>query len=201
MEKVFSLLAALFSIIFLMLGLVGIIQPESSVFKSTNIPIDVAIQCFILSFIAAIIPFVKEISFFGYGIKLLDKIRKANERIDNLESIINLQKNKSREYLIDIFLKYIKSLNEEDEKNEKLIELNKIYFQELDVDIVSVKKSLNKWIKNRKDKKIPLFKDLSDTIDIEFINTLKVFQEDMKLKNAHGVFGYFTCEKLKEYMD
>lgn len=200
MKKILLILAGLFSMIFLLLGLVGVLQPETSVLKNINIPIEDAIKWFVLSFIAAIIPFFEEISIFGYGFKVLDKIRRTNERIDNLESIINSQKTESREYLINSFNKYVATISE-NERNDKLIELNRIYFKELDVCVVKVKKSLNNWIRLRNDNNIPRLKELSETINLELVNTLKAFQKEKQLKNADGIFGYYTCEKLKDYMD
>ncbi|MBN1989751.1 MAG: hypothetical protein JW783_10175 [Bacteroidales bacterium] len=200
MKRVVAIIAILFSAIFLVLGVVSVLQQPSAVLRYLNVPTEGAVHWFVLSFVAAIIPFTKEVTLFGYGFKLLDEIRKANKRIDSLESVINSQKTASREYLINSFNEHVSSLPSET-MLEKVFGLNKIYFEELGVSVVDVKKALNRWFQNRKGDGAVLLKNESERIDEELIAALKLFQRESCLKNSDGIFGYYTCEKLKKYMD
>lgn len=196
MKRVVAIIAILFSFIFLVLGVVSVLQQPSAVLRYLNVPTEDAVHWFVLSFVAAIIPFTKEVTLFGYGFKLLDEIRKANKRIDSLESVINSQKTASREYLIASFNEYVSSM-----PLEKVFGLNKIYFEELGVSVVDVKKALNRWFQKSNGDGAVLLKNESEHIDEELIAALKQFQGESCLKYSDGIFGCYTCEKLKEYMD
>lgn len=194
------IIGSLFAFVFIIFGVVAVLQPQTSVLKNINIPIGDAIKWFGFAVIASAIPFLEEISISGVGIKLLKALKKTNVQIDNLELIIENQKNESRTYLIDTFNEYLNTLTPEDQTN-KIINLNNIYFKELDVRVIQVKKGLNKWLKMKKDSRINKIMDLSEVVNAELIEALKVFQEDQKIENHDGIFGYYTCDKLKKYFD
>lgn len=200
MKKWLKYLSVFFSLLFLILGILGVLKLDSNILGNLINPNGVAIQFFILSFIAALLPFVKEISIFGNNIKILEEIRKTNTNIKSLETTINSQKNASRDFLINAFTDYIKTFPI-DEQEKQIINLNQIYFKELKVSVLDVKKALNNWINQNNNKNIPPISDLSDTIDSELIQIIKLFQDDMGLRNTDGIFGYYTCDKLRYYFN
>ena len=199
-KRIIKIVTVIISILFGVFGFAAVIKPEYSFLKFLNITAEDAIKWFGLSFIAFIFPYLKEISISGYGFKVWDELQKTREKIDNLEFIIKSQKKESREYLIKSFSEYINSLSE-DEKYKKIIELNKIYFKELNIKQSEVKKALNNWLDKEKIKECKRIIDLTETVTIELIDVLKVFQEKNGYPYPDGIFGYYTCEKVKEYMD
>jgi murein L,D-transpeptidase YcbB/YkuD len=202
MKKLFLLIGSfLISALFGIFGFAAIVQPETTVLSQLNIPEGEAIKWFGMALIAFVIPYVEQITVSGYGFKLLNEIKKTKDKIGELELIIKSQKTKSREYLIKTFNEYIEGCQDKVNGNKKIIELNEIYFEELDVDPAKVKVALNKWMKSEGNNSISEITDLTNSVDNELTETIKLFQKKKKLDNKDGIFGYYTCEKLKKYMD
>ena len=199
-KKHIKIATIFFSLLFGIFGLTAIIKPDFIITRFLDIPAEEAIKWFGLSFIAFIFPYLREISISGYGFKMWDEIQKTREKIETLEGIIKSQKTESREFLIKSFLEYINLLNNEKDKNQKVFKLNEIYFRELGIEQSTVKKALNAWIDKDNIQECNKINDLSDSISIELINALRIFQKRQKLP-PDGIFGYYTCEKIKEYIN
>lgn len=210
-KKTIIISAILISILFGIFGFAAVLQSKWFVFQYLHIPASEAIKWFGFSFIAFLSPRLSEISFSGYGIKLWDavnqikdEVKQTRNEIENLELVINSQKKASREYLIKSFYeycKYLESLHKDNVVLEKVVELNEIYFKELGIEIKAVKKALNNWISQKRNNKSEAIADMSNTITLELVNTLKLFQQENDLEYKDGIYGYYTCEKLRAYMD
>ena len=96
-------------------------------------------------------------------------------------------------------MEYLNILEDEDDKNKKIYRLNEIYFDELSIKPSTVKKALNIWIEKEKIQECNKIIDLSDSTSGELIEALKVFQNNKDLP-SDGIFGYYTCERIKEYI-
>jgi len=181
--KTFSIIL---SVLFFVFGIISIIHPEST-FKILSIPAGDSIKWFALSIVIFLFPFFKEISFNGSSVKLIDEIRETKKSMDEIILQISNQKTKSRKELINAYSRYLKLLAP-DERRFQVLKLNKIYFEEMHVDVAQVKKELIK--QNFK------ITDESSEINLELIKAIEKFQEKIGIY-GDGVFGYWTYDKLR----
>ena len=185
--KIFSILL---SLLFFVFGIISIVHPDSTI-KILNIPAGDSIKWFALSIIIFLFPFFKEISFNGSSVKLIDEIRETKKSMDVIVQQISNQKTKSREELIKAYRRYL-NLLEEDERRFQVLKLTEIYFEEMNANVIKVKKAL---IKQGFE-----IKDETDEINLELIKALEKFQIKQGLV-GDGIFGYWTYDKLRAYFD
>lgn len=180
--------ATLLGFLFIGFGLVALFQNPAPDVRILQIPPEDSIKWFALGIIVLLLPYLQEFSFMGYSFKLWNEIREAKRSIDEIRQEIQHQKTRSREFLINAFSRYLKRLGE-DERRSEVIKLNRIYFEEMGLDVSQVKKALRNAGYD--------IHDQSEEITTELIETLEKFQEDNNFDSQDGVFGYWTFEKLR----
>ena len=189
-RSVLKIVSVILSLLFFIFGVISIIHTDSNL-KILTIPAGDSIKWFAMSIVVFLFPFFKEISFNGNSVKLIDEIRETKKSMDVIVQNISNQKTKSREELINAYRRYL-SLLEEDERRFQVLKLTSIYFEEMNVSVIKVKKALKK-----QDFKIT---HETNEIDLELIKALEKFQIKQGL-TGDGIFGYWTYEKLRVYFD
>jgi len=180
-----------FSLLFLIIGINSIL-PEGVGLK---IRIENQIYWFVLSFATFIIPYISEVTFKGFNVKLLKEIKntqgKINSLTDDVNHLISTQINKSRIELIKGYHIYLENLAPE-ERYKKVKLLSKYYVEETGISISDIKK----WLKK-------LGYDLSETSNeytMELYQSLKSFQGKQNLY-ADGICGYLTHKTIQDEHD
>jgi hypothetical protein len=186
-KKGILIISWFFSLLFLVIGINSIL-PEGI---GLAIRIENQIYWFVLSFATFIIPYISEITFKGFNVKLLKEMKntqvKINSLTDDVNHLISSQINKSRIELIKGYHIYLENLSEE-ERYEKVKLLSKYYVEETGMSISDIKK----WLKELG----YTLSDSSNKYTAEFYHSLKSFQAKNGLY-ADGICGYLTHKTIQ----
>lgn len=187
-SKTLLIISWIFSLLFLFIGISSVL-PENI---GLTFRIENQIYWFVLSFATFIIPYISEVTFKDFNVKLLKEMKDTQSSIDTLMNdvnhLISLQINKSRIELIKGYHLYLDQLPHS-EKYEKVKNLSNIYVEEIGMNVSDIKH----WLK---DLGYNIY-EFSNDYTSEFYEGLKAFQADNNL-HPDGICGYLTHKKIQE---
>lgn len=155
-----------------------------------RVPLDPnkALPWFIMSFLAMLVPYVKEVAFQDLKLVLweyqhtTEKLLQGKITVQALTANVNL----SRVELVHSFFELRKYIGEE-EWQRRVRRLSGLYLQELQVDVPTVKRMLAKAG--------VLTKNETPEMDADYFASLAVFQQQAGLE-PDGICGYLTYNAL-----
>lgn len=149
---------------------------------------DKAVIWFGLAVIAILVPFIREITIKDIHLVLKD-LEEANKKLEATtltSKLLHERLTATRAELIKGYQKYIDKL-EEPEKTEKIIEMSKLYINEMGLDINKIKSWFNELGYETNPRK---------NISQQYINIIKDFQSKQTGLYPDGIFGYQTYHAL-----
>ncbi|MBT3385523.1 MAG: peptidoglycan-binding protein [Prolixibacteraceae bacterium] len=141
-----------------------------------------------LAVVAILIPYIKEITIKDLKVVIKD-LKEAKKSLDatNLTSRqLQLRLTATRSELINGYQIYLQNLKPE-QKNKKVIEMSRLYIEEMGLDI----KKIKDWLKQLGYEAGKMDNEITQI----YINSIREFQIKNKLGDD-GIFGYRTYDKI-----